>query len=68
MNAVELLIRLSGKTQKDFSEIVGIPGSNLSEMKKGKRDIPLSKFIEWCKLVDVDILEVFTEYKKYAQK
>lgn len=63
MNAIEVLINMSGRSQKDFAEAVGIPAPNLSEMKKGKRDIPLSKFISWCELFQIDIIEVFKKVK-----
>lgn len=63
MNPVEVLIKMSGMSQKEFAEKVGIATSNLSEMKKGKRDIPLSKFISWCELFQIDIIEVFKKTK-----
>lgn len=64
MNPIEILIRYSGKTQKQIAVIVELPESNISDMKKGKRDIPLGKFLEWCKKLDVDIVDVFKEYSK----
>lgn len=64
MNPIEILIRLSGKKQKEIAEIVEEFAGNFSEMKTGKRDVPLFKFMKWCKLLDVDVIEVFTEYKK----
>jgi len=63
---IEILILLSGKSQKDFATMVNIPAPNLSEMKTGKRDIPLGKFISWCKLADVNPIDVFKEFYKTA--
>lgn len=65
MNPIEILIRLSGKEQKEIAEIVDVAPQTISAIKKNHRDLPLSKFVEWCKLLNVDILEVFAEYKKY---
>lgn len=64
MNPIEILIRLSGKEQKEIAEIVGVAAQTISAIKKNHRDLPLSKFIEWCKLLNVDVVEVFTEYKR----
>lgn len=64
MNAVEVLILMSGLSQKDFSIKVSIPASNLSEIKKGKRDLPLSKFILWCELLNILPEDVFKELRK----
>ena len=64
MNAIELMILMSGLSQKDFSIEVGIPASNLSEIKKGKRDVPLSKFISWCDKLDILPEDIFKELRK----
>lgn len=51
MNPIEKLILLSGCTQREFANKVGETEPALSAYKKGRRQISLSKFLGWCKIL-----------------
>lgn len=59
MNEVQKLFRLSGKTQKKLSAILGVTETTLSRYKTGKRQITVSQLKEWCEKLDIDIKNIF---------
>lgn len=59
MNEITKLIKLSGLSQKELSVIFNTPGSRISEYKNGKHEITVKKLKEWCKLLNIDIKELF---------
>lgn len=58
MNEVEKLFRLSGKTQKELSVILGFTEATLSRYKTGKRQISLSQLKDWCDILNIDIKRI----------
>lgn len=66
MTPIDILIRISKLNQKEFAAKVGIAEQTLSQMKIGNRDIPLSKFINWCKILEINPIEVFENYNKFS--
>lgn len=68
MNAIEILIKLTRLNQKDFAQAIGVPAPNLSEMKTGKRDISLSRFIEWCEHFGISPAKVFDKLEKIKRE
>lgn len=61
---IDILVRLSGKEQKEIAQIIGVTESTISDAKTGKRDIAFGKFVMWCKLLDVNPYNVIDEYFK----
>lgn len=59
MNEVEKLILLSKKTAKELAPILKTTESRISEYKRGKRAIPLSKLKNWGEILKIDIKELF---------
>lgn len=62
MNHIEKLIEQSGKTQSEIARIVGVTRNEISKYKTGKHEISASRFLDWCKKLDVD-LSVFEDEK-----
>lgn len=52
MNPVEKLILYTCKNQKEFAEKVGEHEQAISRWKTGKSDVPLSRFLKWCEILN----------------
>lgn len=50
---VKALRKKSGLTQINFAAKLGIAQSNVSELELDKRDISLSKFIQYCNILGI---------------
>lgn len=59
MNEVEKLFRLSGKTQRELSTILGATEATLSRYKTGKRQITLALLKEWSAKLNIEIKNLF---------
>jgi transcriptional regulator with XRE-family HTH domain len=55
---IKELRKQTGLTQKQFAKKVGVNQANISAIENNKYDISLSKFYEWCNLLNI------TDYNK----
>lgn len=60
MKEIAKLIELSGYTsQEELAKKLNTKSSRISEYKTGKRGITLERLKEWCKILEIDIKELF---------
>ncbi|KPE51019.1 helix-turn-helix domain-containing protein [Chryseobacterium indologenes] len=59
MNEIEKLILLSNKKGKELAPLLRTTEARISEYKNGKRGISVRKLREWCKILEIDIKELF---------
>lgn len=57
------LRKLTNLTQGKFAEKIELGRSYISQLENNNVDISLSTFIEWCKLFEINPIEVFDENK-----
>ena len=59
MKEINKLIELSGLSQDDLAKKLNTQPARISEYKTGKRGITLERLKEWCKILGIDIKELF---------
>ena len=59
MKEINKLIQLSGLPQKELAEKLNTQPARISEYKNGKRGITVEKLKEWCKILNIDIRNLF---------
>ena len=65
MNSMQILVKLSQLTQKQFADAVGIDQQTVSyQCKKG---VNIERFFEYCEKVNVDPVEII-KYRKQLNK
>lgn len=58
MNQSKLIKSLRGSlTQVEFAKALGISQSRLSKYERGRHEITLNRFIEWCDILGSDIFK-----------
>lgn len=55
---VQKLLDLTGLSQKDLADKVGVPAPRISEYVSGKYRIRLDRLKEWCEILEIDIKKV----------
>lgn len=55
---VQKLLDLTGLSQKELADKVGIPAPRISEYVNGKYRIRLDRLKEWCEILKIDIKKV----------
>ncbi len=57
------LRKLSGLTQGKFANQINVTRPYISQLENNNVDISLSTFIEWCKVFEIDPVNIFDEKK-----
>ena len=57
------LRKLTNLTQGKFADSIGVGRSYISQLENNNVDLSLSTFIEWCKLFEINPIEIFNEKK-----
>ncbi len=55
---IKKLRKTAGLTQVQMAEKLAVSKSYVSQLERGICDISLSKFLEYCKLLEVDTKEI----------
>lgn len=55
---VKKLLKLTGLSQKDLADKVGVPAPRISEYVNGKYQIKLDRLKKWCEILKIDIKKV----------
>lgn len=60
---VKKLRQITGLSQTDFGEKIGVPQDRVSLYENGKTRVLLDSFLEWCDVFGVDF-EIKEKYEK----
>lgn len=61
---VGTLVEYKGISQSNLADLTGLSSAYINQLALGKRDIQVSRFIDWCALLECDPICILEKHLK----